>query len=142
MGGDPHADTHTSTELNLDGKWTIYVVVGWNGKDEAARRLGPDGGLDLLHRAASVLHNALLLEENGERLPIAQVEGIDVLADSALDLSNLWIGAVSVLVEMPLPLLESESCYGPLDDFLKIRGPLVVPDPADDIEIAVDLPQT
>ena len=140
-GAEPYADTKTSTELILDGEWSVYVVVGWNGKDEAARRLGPDGGLDLLHRAGAALHNAVLTEANGERLPISSVTGIEVLADSALDISNLWVAAISVSVEVPLPLMESDACYGPLNDFVRIRGPLVVPDPADDIDIAVDLPQ-
>ena len=140
--GAEEYDGDKTTELILDGQWAVYVVVGWHGKDEAARRLGPDGGLDLLHRAGAALHSAILTEENGERLPISSVTGIEVLADSALDISNLWVGAISVAVELPLPLLPSDSCYGPLDDFLRVRGPLVMPDPAADIDIAVDLPQS
>ena len=35
-----------------------------------------------------------------------------------------------------------DACFGPLDNFLRVRGDLVVSDEADDIEIAVDLPQT
>ena len=140
MGAEPHSDTATSTSLNMLGRWSAYVIVGWHGKDETSRRLGQGGGLDLLHRCASALHAAILTDENGDRLPIASVTGLDVLADSALDLSNLWIAAVEISVELPLDLMPE--CTGPLDDFLRIRGPLVVPDPADDIDIAVDLPQT
>ena len=139
MGATEFTDTANSTSLSMAGKWSIFIAVGWNGKDQKERRLGAGAGYDLLHRTASALHAAILTEENGDRLPIVSVTGLDVLADSALDLSNLWIGAVEITVELPLDLLEP--CIGPLDDFLKIRGPLVVPDPADDLGIAVDLPQ-
>ena len=139
MGAEPHTDTATSTSLNMLGRWSAYIVVGWDGQDEKARRLGQGGGLDLLHRAASALHSAVLMDEDGSRLPIASVTGLDVLADSALDLSNLWIAAVEISVELPLDLLPE--CEGPLNDFLRVRGDLVVSDEADDIEIAVDLPQ-
>ena len=142
LGGEPFDDTSTSTLLDVSGKWSILICTGWNGRDQAARRLGVGAGFDLMHRAAAVLHTAFLEDAKGNRLPQVQVEGLGVETDSALDLANLWVGSIAVSVELPLELLESESCYGPLDDFLKIRGPLVVPDPADDIDIAVDLPQT
>ena len=140
MGAEPFDDTASTTTLSMEGRWAAYVIVGWNGKDEQARRLGAGAGYDLLHRTASAVHSAILTDANGDRLPIASVTGLDVLADSALDLSNLWIGAVEISIELPLDLMPE--CTGPLDDFLRIRGPLVVPDPADDIDIAVDLPQS
>ena len=140
MGADEFTDTRTSTTLSMAGKWAAYVIVGWNGQNEKERRIGAGAGYDLLHRAASALHAAILTDEAGDRLPIAGVTGLDVLADSALDLLNLWIGAVEITVELPLDLMPE--CTGPLDDFLRVRGPLVVPDPADDINIAVDLPQS
>ena len=58
------------------------------------------------------------------------------------DPALLWIGSIAITTELPLELLPTDACYGPLDDFLKIRGPLVVPSPADDLDIAVDLSQT
>ena len=140
-GAEPYSDTASSTVLSMDGQWAVYVVTGWHGAGQEARRLGAGAGYDLLHRAAAVLHTAVLREENGARLPIASVNGIDVLTDSALDLGNLWVGAISVAVELPLELDPGERCYGPLDDWLRIRGQIVVPDPAEDIEMAVDLPQ-
>ena len=141
IGGEASDDTATSTLLDVSGKWSILICTGWNGRDQAARRLGVGAGFDLMHRAASVLHTAILMDAKGNRLPIAQVEGLGVETDSALDLANLWVGSIAVNVELPLELLPSEDCYGPLDDFLKIRGPLVVPGEAADIDIAVDLPQ-
>ena len=129
------------TELNLDGRWGIYVATGWNGADQKARRLGAGAGFDLLHRASAALHNETLRDPNGNRLSEARVDGLQVLADSSIDLANLWIGEIAVSVRLPLPLLESDACYGPLDDFLKIRGEIDLPGPADDIDIAVDLPQ-
>ena len=129
------------TELNLDGRWNVYVVAGWHGRDQEARRLGAGAGFDLSHRASAALHNAVLTEENGARLPIVAVDGIGVETDSALDISNLWVASIALTIELPLPLLESDACYGPLDDFIRVRGPLVVPDPAEDLELHVDLPQ-
>ena len=140
MGAEPYTDTDKSTTLSMAGKWAAYVIVGWNGQNEKERRIGAGAGHDLLHRTASALHSAILKDDNGDRLPIASVTGLDVLADSALDLSNLWIAAVEISVELPLDLMPE--CTGPLDDFLRIRGALVLPDPAEDIEIAVDLDQT
>ena len=64
---------------------------------------------------------------------------IETLTDSSLDLGNLWVCEVQVEVELPLDI--PVDCVGPLDDFLRVRGPLVVSDEADDIDIAVDLPQ-
>ena len=142
LGGEPYPDTSTSTTLDLVGKWGVYVCTGWNGKDQAARRLGAGAGFDLMHRAAAAIHGAILKEPNGNRLPQTTVEGLQVLTDSAIDVANLWIGEIAVSVELPLELVESDQCFGPLDDFLKIRGPIVVPDPAADLDIAVDLPQS
>ena len=125
----------------LDGHWAAYVCVGWNGSDQKARRLGAGAGFDLMHRAAAAIHSAVLTEANGERLPIATVDGIGVETDSAYDIANLWIGSISIAVELPLPLLESDACYGPLDDFLRVRGDIELPDPAADVPLGVDLPQ-
>ena len=121
-GGEPYEDSKTSNVLVLDGQWSINICTGWNGKGQAERRIGAGAGLDLLHRAASVLHTAILMDANGERLPIVQVEGIGVETDSALDLANLWVGSIAVAVELPLELLPSEDCYGPLDDFIRVRA--------------------
>ena len=128
------------TELNLDGRWGVYIAVGWNGQDQKARRLGAGAGFDLMHRTASVLHNAVLKEPNGQRLPIVEVDGLQVLTDSATDLANLWVGYISLTIELPLELLPGP-CLGPLVDFLKVRGDLELPDPASDLGIAVDLEQ-
>ena len=142
LSGEPFENSTNSTELQLQGKWGIYICTGWNGKGQAERRLGAGAGLDLLHRAASVLHSAILMGERGERLPITQVEGIGVETDAAVDISNLWVGSIAVNVELPLDLLPTEDCFGPLDEFLRVRGPLVVSDESDDIDLAVDIPQS
>ena len=133
MGAEPHADTATSTSLNMEAKWAAYVIVGWNGQNEKERRIGAGAGYDLLHRTASAVHSAILMDDNGDRLPIASVTGLDVLADSALDLSNLWIAAVEISVELPLDLMPE--CTGPLDDFLRVRATFDIEggEPAPDI---------
>ena len=151
LGAEPY-DSDTSTSLSMAGKWAAYVVTGWNGQDQKARRTGAGTGFDLMHRAAAALHAAILTEPNGERLPISYVEGLQVRADSAVDLSNLWIGEIAVTVELPLPLMPSDSCYGPLNDFIKVRatfdlpGGKPLPDIGDagtegDLPVRVDIPQ-
>ena len=139
LGAEPHADTASSTSLNLSASWAVYCVVGWRGKTQEERRLAVDGGYDIVARVAPILHNAIIEDPARQRLPIPSVVGIEKLTDSALDIGNLWVREVMVEVELPLDI--PEDCEGPLDDFLRVRGPLVVPDPADDIDIAVDLPQ-
>ncbi len=141
LGADDPGDKN-QTELNLDGRWGIYVATGWNGADQKARRLGAGAGFDLMHRAAAALHNETLREPNGDRLSQTRVDGLDVLADSSTDLANLWIGEIAVSVRLPLPLLEGDACFGPLDDWLTLRGEIDLPDPADDIGLAVDIPQS
>ena len=151
LGAEEYDGTKTNT-LNLKGAWACYCVVGWHGKDQEARRLGAGAGFDLLARTASVLHSAYLDDENGERLAQVLVEGLGVETDSAVDISNLWVGSIALDIELPLPLLESEGCFGPLDDFLRVRATFDIeggepaPDIADagtagDLPARVDLPQ-
>ena len=153
IGGEPFEDTKTSTLLDVAGKWSILIATGWHGRDQKSRRLGVGAGFDLMHRAASVLHTARLEDANGAPLTQVQVEGLGVETDSALDLSNLWVGSIAVSVELPLELLPTEACYGPLDTFLEARatfdlpGGTPPPDIADvgtegDVPMRVDLPQT
>ena len=128
LGGEPFDDTKTSSLLDVSGKWSILICTGWNGRDQASRRLGVGAGFDLMHRAAAVLHTAFLTDANGNRLPQVQVEGLGVETYSALDLVNLWVGSIAVSVELPLELLPQESCYGPLDDYLKTAATFDIPD--------------
>ena len=153
LGGEQYEDTKTSTVLDVAGKWGVYVCSGWNGKDQEARRRGAGAGFDLMHRAASVLHTAILLDAKGDRLPQVQVEGLGVETDSATDLANLWVGSIALNIDLPLELLPTEDCYGPLDEFLQVRATIDLPGvgkPAPDIEdagtegdvpVRVDLPQ-
>ena len=127
LGGEPYDDTETSTILQCKGAWGVYIAVGWHGAGQAERRLGAGAGFDLMHRVAAALHAARLMDENGEPLPQATVGGLGVETDSALDLANLWIGSVAVSVELPLELVEGDACYGPLDDWLKVRATFDIP---------------
>ena len=120
LGAQPHADTASSTSLNLTASWGVYAVVGWNGQSEERRRLAVDGGYDIVARVAPILHNAIIEDPARQRLPIPSVTGIEVLTDSALDLANLWI--CEVLVEVELPLYIPEDCEGPLDAFIRVRA--------------------
>ena len=152
LGGEPFDDTATSALLDVSGKWSVLICTGWNGRDQKSRRLGVGAGFDLMHRAAAVLHTAILTDANGNRLPQVAVEGLGVETDSALDIANLWVGSIAVSVELPLELLPSENCYGPLDDFIRVRatfdleGGKPAPDISDagtlgDLPARQDLPQ-
>ena len=140
------------TELTLDGRWACYIAVGWNGRDQAARRLGAGAGFDLMHRVAAAFHNVILKDENGDTLTHVIVDGLGVVTDSALDIANLWVGEISLDIELPLDLDPSHPCHGPLDDWLRIgltidiEGGEPRPDIADagdagDIAAKFDLPQ-
>ena len=76
LGAQPYGES--STTLSMSGKWSIILAVGWNGATPEARRIGPDAGLDLLARAAGALHAAVLKDEDGKRLPLIQVDSIEV----------------------------------------------------------------
>ena len=138
---DPYDDTATSTVLDMMGIWECYVCTGWNGTGQVERRKAVGGGFDLLHRAAAALHTAILKDQAGNPLPQVHVDGIEVVSDSSLDISNIWVAAIRLKIDLPLELLPSESCFGPLDDWLRVRGDIDLPDPAADVGIAVDLPQ-
>ena len=138
LGAEPYPEPKTS--LSLAGKWSIIIFTGWNGASEEARRIGPGAALDLLARAGGALHAAVLQDEHGDRLPLIQVDSMEVLTDGSADLANVYIAEIGVTIELPMEI--PEECTGPLDDFLRVRGPLVVSDEADDIDLAVDLPQS
>ena len=127
----------STTSLSLAGKWSVILIVGWDGASDEARRIGPDAGLDLIARAAGALHAAVLMDEHGERLPSVQVDTIEVLSDGAQDLANLWVAEIAVTIDVPIEI--PEFCQGPLDNFLRVRGDLDLPAPAADVGIAVDL---
>ena len=97
LGAEPFPDTATSTALALVGKWGVYVCTGWNGKDQAARRLGAGAGFDLMHRAAAAIHTARSSRTpNGDRLATNdKSKGLQrAETDSVgIDIANLWIGS-------------------------------------------------
>ena len=136
-GAEPYSEPTTS--LSMAGKWSIIIITGWNGASEEARRIGPGAALDLLARAGGALHAAVLQDENGDRLPVVQVDSMEVLSDGSADLANVYIAEIGITIDLPLDI--PEICQGPLDDFLRVRGDLVVSEEAEDFEIAVDLPQ-
>ena len=98
------------------------------------------GAGDLLARAGGALHAAVLQDENGDRLPVVQVDSMEVLSDGSADLANVYIAEIGITIDLPLDI--PEICQGPLDAFLRVRGDLVVSEAAEDVEIAVDLPQS
>ncbi len=155
-GADPYDDTATSTVLDMVGTWEAYICTGWNGTSQEERRKGAGAGFDLLHRAAAALHTAILKDEVGNRLPQVVVDGIEIVSDSALDISNLWVAGIRLKVELPLELVEGDACYGPLDEWLKTAATFDLPgvghefdpDAGDeigedgDVTTQIDMPQT
>ena len=84
----------------------------------------------------SVLHTAWLFGRTWRAAGAsAFVEGLGVETDSAIDISNLWVGSIALDINLPLDLDPSELCYGPLDAFLRVRGGF-------DIEGGKDRPAT
>ena len=119
-GGVPYAGEQ-STSLSLKASWMAYCCVGWHGRDQEARRRAVDGGYDLVARVAPVIHNVTTLEDSArQRLPVPAVVSIENITDSAVDLSNLWITAVEIEIELPLDI--PADCEGPLSDWLTWRG--------------------
>ena len=153
VGAEAYTDAGSSPILDMSGKWAIFICSGWNGTGQEERRKGAGAGFDLMHRAAAAIHGATLTKPNGDPLPQTTVEELIVRSDSALDISNLWVGEIAVSINLPLELVEGDTCYGPLDDFLKVRatfdlpGGEPLPDIGDagtegDLPARVDLPQT
>ena len=96
LGAQPHADSASSTSLNLTATWGAYCIVGWQGQTEEQRRLAVDAGYDIVARVAPILHNAIIEDPVQQRLPIPSVTGIETLTDSSLDVVNLWVCKVQV----------------------------------------------
>ena len=141
LSARPHADTASSTSLNLLAQWGAYCCIGWQGQSEKDRRLAVDGGYDVVSRVAPILHNAIIEDPARQRLPIPAVVGIETLTDASLDIGNLWVA--EVLVEVELPLEIPEDCEGPLDAWLRTRATFDIPgghefDPDAGDEIGVD----
>ena len=139
-GATPRAGSELSTSLNMTARWSCLVVTGWHGLPEDQNRLAEDGGYDLVARVAPIVHNAPLVDPVNQRLPIPYVTSIENVSNAALLEAGLWVCEIQVEVELPLDI--PEDCVGPLDDFLRVRGPISVSDSAEDIEQAIDLPQT
>ena len=118
--------------------------MGWHGRDGEARRRAVGGGYDLVARVAPVVHNALLEDSANQRLPIPAVVSIENITDSAVDLSNLWITAVEIEIELPLDI--PADCEGPLSDWLTWRGGIDIeggkpkPATAEDAYAEADVP--
>ena len=130
-----------STALTVDASWSALVFTGWEGGDERSRRIGVDAANAIIARLAAIYHSVLLKDETGEPISRIEVHDIENLWSSAWDLANVAVYSITLESDLILDIAP-EDLKGALDDFLRVRGPLVVPDPADDIDIAVDLPQS
>ena len=148
LGCEKYPDSTTS--LSMAGKWAIIIITGWNGASEEARRIGPGAALDLLARAGGALHSAVLKDEHGERLPLIQVDSMEVLSEGSADLANVYIAEIGITIEVPLEI--PEFCQGPLDELIRVRATFDIeggkprPDIGDagdagDSPAQIDLPQ-
>ena len=81
LGASPYADQLTTLNLKASA-WGVYVIVGWSAADQSQRRLGVDGGYDLVSRVAPILHRAPLKDPAGLALPFPEVNGIEVITDA------------------------------------------------------------
>ena len=90
-----------STSLTLDATWTLYIVTGWQGGDEATRRrAATKGAYVILTALASRLHNENMGQRQftaagtGAAVPnipdLAALDGFGLL--SVADITNEWSG--------------------------------------------------
>ena len=131
-----------STSLTLDTTWMLYVVTGWQGKDEEFRRRGDaatKGAYMILTMLASRLHNASMGEvqrsARGAIIPGAGIiDGFGLL--QVVDIANEWSGswertgvavyALEIGQNTPLEGVDAEG----FDDWLKTNMTLDIPEGA------------
>ena len=132
-----------STSLTLDSTWTLYVITGWQGKDEEFRRRGDaatKGAYMILTLLGSRLHNASMGEiqrsATGAVIPgvpsLESLEGFGRLRVS--EIANEWSGswdrigvavyALELSQNTPLEGVDAEG----FDDWLKTNMTLDIPE--------------
>ena len=117
-----------STSLTLDASWTLYVITGWKGGDEASRRRAATTGAYAILTALAVrLHNTNMGERQytaaggGGAVPnIPALEDLDGFGHlTVADITNEWSGewdrigvtvyALELAQQMPLELPVDEN---------------------------------
>ena len=131
LGGE----VENSTYVSLDANFIVYVVVGWRGQDDDARRHGAGMAYELLHNVIPLLHSCDLEDEQGNRLSRLTVENVETLTDAPSDTMSLAVYAVTVVAQIPMDP-DPVALKQRLDDFLTMGHDLDLPGEGE----AVDLP--
>ena len=139
-------DIEGSSVVNIDSRWSVYVVTGWRGGTSLTRRIGVGAAYAILETIVPLLHGARLSDAEGA-LPTVRVSKV----------SNLWSGqqnAVGIAI-YEIDLMTPDQLDIPLDkqspfhDWLRTAATFDLPgvghefDPdTDEIGIAGDLAST
>ena len=147
-----------STSLTLDATWTLYIVTGWQGGDEATRRrAATKGAYVILTALASRLHTANMGDPQytaaGTGGAVANIPDLGALDGfgllSVADVTNEWSGewdrvgvavySLELAQDMPLLGVDSEG----FDDWLRAGVDIDLPDEGEDVDLEgdFDLPQ-
>ena len=142
-----------STSLTLDATWTLYVVAGWQGGDQASRRRAATKGAYVIVQALLVrLHNTNMGERQfsatgtGAAVPdipdLEDLEGFGRIriTDFTNEGSGEWervgaaIYAIEIAQQIPLELPIDEN----LADWLRTHVDYDLPDVGEDVDVESD----
>ena len=142
-----------ATSVSLAVTWTLYVVTGWQGENqEARRRAASNGAYVMLAALTNRLHNLNMADAqfsaSGTRVTEA-VEGAgrlrlsEIVNEGGSEWDRVGIAIYSIVLDHQMPL-EFEAAAGTVDDWLggdvDFDRPGTVPDP--DLEGTYTIPQT
>ena len=144
------------TSLTLDATWTLYVVAGWQGGDQASRRRGATKGAYRIVQALLVrLHGtnmgARQFSATGTGAAVPNIPDLDALegfgrirvTDFTNEGSGEWeragaaIYAVELAQQIPLELPVDAN----LADWLRTHVDYDLPDVGEDVDLESDFDQ-
>ena len=100
-------------ELNLQSFWSIFVVTGWRGSDEAERRRAHAGAYRICEILARWLNHKLPSDAAGPIVP----DTINNITEFAMERLSLTVYEIVLAIQLNI---DSEPPPGkPLDDFLR-----------------------
>lgn len=109
-----HGEAREREDLDLDTRWTLYVVGTWIGEDREASRTGPvTGAWPAAEACAAAVHHC---QPPGGNIGIVHVSGIENLWSGMLDERGLSLVAVGLEVELAV---DPDVAAGELDEFLR-----------------------
>ena len=98
--------------LSLDTIWTLYIVTGWKGGDEATRRHGAGGAYRIAEILLRRLHNADIDIEDAGVLRVDTVENV-----TEETWQDVGVAVYGVDLELEIVMDPEELPTKPFDDF-------------------------